>query len=685
MAPKRYKRSLPATKCSAANLPTAELQHLMQKALPRIQWIGEKDEIADTKGVAGKEARARAEEGLAVYIRRMQHLSPMLWFREGDTPLGWKDAVKDPLAVILECAMLQGSPPDEIARRLVSVETVTVLLEEALQRSLRNSDTCAEVTQDRLIYTAQRFLSENLPREMCAWERLEMKFSECKEEALGLLSRTKSPEGKVYTSTGKRGIMDRRLLRFLSTRSQFFSPPSWAPPPSFTSEQATVYEAVLQHLSRNGWSVLSGPGGAGKTHMLRHVFQVSQTSCTESVPDGPDCPVCGEERMISKCAKCGRLREIEGTRAVRVCFLGPTNRSVAVLLASVRGSAEPRQEVAFGTVHSMSRRCDLPRQDLLIIDEASMLAAEHGDLLLKCEAFRYASWLLVGDHCQLPPVGAGEILRPLLTFSCLPSLKRNLRVTSEPLGHLIQSVREGRAEAALTKERKFSTSAQLMDGIRESMCDIVLCIRNEERIRYNAYCIQLHPCGIVRLCALDDYRKLTEEWHTGKAQPRTFIPFVGMPVRLQTNDHKPGACRGDLGCVVAVSQSDRVWHLDIKFGASVITIRTSYFLIPESIRPAFATTLHDAQGSQRKRVGIVLPPSRFCPLLSLETLYTAASRAQEDVIIFSCGDDLQSMLEVLSCTAPLRLTPLAFALATGNLSSTAQRNTYEQSEPSQHQ
>jgi hypothetical protein len=203
-----------------------------------------------------------------------------------------------------------------------------------------------------------------------------------------------------------------------------------------------------------------------------------------------------------------------------------------------------------------------------------------------------------------------------------------------------------------------------MEGIRASSCDLVLCIRNEERIRYNAYQIRLHDCAHERLCALDDYRKLAPDWTAASAPPRTFIPFVGMPVRLQTNAYRPDACRGSLGRVEAVHQVNRIWYLDVSFGDALIKMEASYFSIPELLRPAFATTLHDAQGAQRKRVGIVLPPSARCPLLSLEALYTAASRAQEDLAIFSCGDRLADMLQALQRHAPARQTPLALLLET---------------------
>jgi len=647
---------------SASSLPPfGEARDLLAKAKARVAWVGERDEAGDVRSLQAKEARARAEEALSVYVTRMQQRSPLAWFREPDTVLAWKDAIRDPLAVISETCAAQQATAAETADRLVNAETVPVLLEEALQRQLRGGDTCGELPRERLAKTALRFLLEGVPKETCEWELLEKRFEAMREEAFSQLHHVREGD-TLYTCTASRGIMDRRLYRHLTGRGLFYVVPPWQAGAEFTEEQARVFEAVRRHLSECGWSVLAGPGGAGKTHMLRHVLQCADGLLVQGEGDGPDCPACGEERLGTQCRSCGRLREHAGPRRLRACFLGPTNRAVAVLLATT--GHEGDVDLVFGTIHSVTRRRDLPQQDLLVIDESSMLGADHGDLLLRCGALRRAAWLVVGDHLQLPPVGAGELLRPLLARSGLPTLTANLRAKSAELRTMIAGIRAGSPALALACERHFASVPELQLGISASGCDLVLCVRNEERIRYNAFEIQRRPLANDRLASLDDYRKLPTDWNMGKMAPRSFVPFVGMPVRMQTNDYRPHACRGALGRIESVYQDARVWHLRASFGKEVVQIQASFFCIPEVLRPAFATTLHDAQGAQRKRVGIVLPPSLHCPLLTLETLYTAASRAQEELIFFSCGDQLADMLPALAAPAPLRLAPLAILLRT---------------------
>lgn len=623
--------------------PFGEQHELCNLALPRLRWIGERDEIGEASRFNSREARARAQDALQAYAARMQSRSPLAWFRESDCVLAWLHPVADPIAVILVLA----ATPEERARRLVNDETVPVLMEEALARCMAAGDTCAEAPMQRLSRAAQRFLVENVPPEMCPWQLLDEAFQRQEKPAYDQLSHLRARDGRLLTSPQRRGVMDYRLHHRLQAAPAPLDLRVDAP--DFTPEQRDVMEAVLLHLRQHGWSLLVGPGGAGKTHMLRRICAAAAKSVVHAPGDGDDCPVCGAEALVSSCKSCGHARERAGPRPLRVAFLAPTNRAVAVLQAAVGGAA------TFGTLHSACRQ-RLPQQDLVVVDECSMLAAEHMDLLLGSYSLRAAAWLLVGDHLQLLPVGRGEVLRELLRRARLPALTRNLRARSEDLARLVHAVRSGDAAAALPLQRHSATTLDMLEAIAAAACDLVVCIRNEEKMRYNVFRIQAAPCE-RRMAALDDFRKADPVGALGN--PRAFVPFVGLPVRVETNQFKPTACRGSLGTVAAAHYANRKWSLELRVDDATVRLQSSHFSLPDLLRPAFATTLHDAQGAQRPRVGVVLPPSRTCPLLTLEMLYTAVSRCQEELLIFSCGDRLEHMLERLRAPAPPRLTAFA--------------------------
>ena len=642
-----------------ARLPLGDAHVVYERACPRVAWTGEREEAGDNiRRSAGREVQARIGEALNAYVARMHVRSPLCWFREADVVMSWKHPVRDPLAVIVECCAARNCTAQEYCSKLVDSDTVPVLLEEALLATLRNGDTCGEVSKERLYHTALGYLHSAVPPDVCPHDSLEEALDDRVEEAYTALSRVR--EGpSLYTSATLRGIMDRRQIRFLCGRKVFFGVPSWVPADDFTPEQSRVFDSVVDHLQKNGWAVLSGPGGSGKTHMLRQIQKLCAYASVEATGDGVDCPSCGEERLAKKCRSCGHERELSGSRPLRISFLGPTNRAVAVLNQAL-GHAEGAGTASVGTIHSMARRRDVHEQDVVVVDESSMLGSEHGDLLVRCEAFQNAALLLVGDHLQLPPVGCGELLRPLLVWSGLPALTQNLRARSGSLANIVQAIRNGDSDAALACEQHFTSTGELMQGISAAKCDLVLCLRNEERILYNAFEIKKRPVSNDRLANLDDYRKIPPNWSpASSASPRAFVPFVGMPVRIQTNDFRPVACKGCLGYLTEVSMTNRLWRLQINVEGNTFGMESTFFSIPEHVRPAYATTLHDAQGAQRSRVGIVFPPSVRCPLLTLESLYTAASRAQDELIFFTCGDNLRCMRACLSSPAPHRLTPLA--------------------------
>ena len=617
---------------SVGALP-AEIAPLHAAALPRLLWLGASDEAGEFRTCAQSAvARASISRAAAEYLsQESRPESPLAWFRRSADSLRWKDAIKDPLAVLAETTSPEASE-DQRLSRLLSAASVAALYEAVLEKGLRAGDTCGDFPPDRLTKEALRQLLLGLPPGFVEAGPLEERFLAYAEAARARLSVTRDASGRAFVSTADRGVQDRQLFALLFQRAGAFYqvPQSWHAGADFTEEQSVVFDAVLEHMRHCGWAVLSGPGGAGKTHMLRALAGAARA--------------CGSS-------------ECEGE--VRVYFLGPTNRAVSVLVAGLGSLAEGQTT---GTIHSVALRKELPAADVVVIDESSMLASEHGDLLLRCPSMARAAFLFVGDHLQLPPVGSGELLRPLLAAARLPSLTRNLRATCSELAAAVRTIRSGACGDLPSLERQCANTEDMLVQVAAAGCDLVLCLRNEERIRLNAHAIQSRAVPNDRLAALDDYRKLALTWDGAPPFPRSFVPFVGMPVRLQNNDNRPLFCRGMLGKVTLVSLTGRVWTVHCLFEGNVLELREGLFALPDQLRPAFATTLHDAQGAQGDSVGIVLPRSARCPLLSLESLYTAASRAKRRLVFFSHGDTMLDMQEHFGAPAPLRRTPLALLL-----------------------
>ena len=363
-----------------------------------------------------------------------------------------------------------------------------------------------------------------------------------------------------------------------------------------------------------GWGVIAGPGGAGKTRLLHLLAEALASSAPP-----------------------------------KIIFAAPTNRAVSVLREALASSCE------CATVHSLCRRKSTEPVDVLVVDEASMLSSEHGDLLVSTPSFAAAALLFVGDELQLPPVGSGELLRPLMEFAAVTPLSKNLRARSDELAAFVASLRGGDLEGVRQRCRQHATAEHMWTEIFDAGPSIVLTFRNEERVAYNSHAMRRHVLQEPRLESLDDYR-------CQKPRPRSFVPFVGLAVRFQDNSHRPGACRGSLGKIVVAEQRGKVWLVTVKTDGGEVKLEKGLFELPRSLRPAFATTTHDSQGSGFDDVHIVLPPSAKCPLLTLETLYTASSRARSKVSFHTHGSRLEDMMSVLQFRASSRCTPLASLL-----------------------
>jgi exodeoxyribonuclease V alpha subunit len=116
----------------------------------------------------------------------------------------------------------------------------------------------------------------------------------------------------------------------------------------------------------------------------------------------------------------------------------------------------------------------------------------------------------------------------------------------------------------------------------------------------------------------------------------------GAPVAVQRNDYDRGLFNGDQGVVVNVEPADA----DEGDGAgprpmAVFQRGESFDAFPLDVigelAPAFAMTVHKAQGSEFDHVAVILPDADM-PLLTRELLYTALTRARRSVLLVGPSD-----------------------------------------------
>jgi exodeoxyribonuclease V alpha subunit len=314
---------------------------------------------------------------------------------------------------------------------------------------------------------------------------------------------------------------------------------------------------------------------------------------------------------------------------------------------------------------------------VVIIDEASMIDLAMMDRLLR--ALRPGGRLvLLGDADQLPSIEAGAVFRDLCAALRVARLTTNLRVARDPAGQRIvaaaaavnagdlagafaQAVPTRTTVDALAFEGPELLAAPWLDvqaafldrWWRDRIGDLEARASRAFHTRAGAFdeddarelrALLDHHASCRLLCAtrgrgpgygaedLNDRllarlrggASRAKRWRTGE------LP-AGTPVMVQRNDYERQLYNGDQGVVVRVEPERGAAGL-----AAVFPRRDILEAFPLDagldLAPAFAMTVHKAQGSEFDHVALVLPDADM-PLLTRELLYTAITRARRSVLL----------------------------------------------------
>ena len=115
--------------------------------------------------------------------------------------------------------------------------------------------------------------------------------------------------------------------------------------------------------------------------------------------------------------------------------------------------------------------------------------------------------------------------------------------------------------------------------------------------------------------------------------------FAGAPLMVIRNDPARDLFNGDVGLVLAEADG----RLFAAFRRSGGPVMFGLDTLP-ALEGTFATTVHKGQGSEYRRVLIVLPPDERHALLSRELLYTAVTRAKEQVTLYGTSASLRNAI-----------------------------------------
>lgn len=319
--------------------------------------------------------------------------------------------------------------------------------------------------------------------------------------------------------------------------------------------------------------------------------------------------------------------------------------------------------------------------DIILIDEASMV-----DLVLMARLMEAvpasARLILLGDHHQLASVQPGSVLADI----CQPAAMRNFSAAfRHQLAELCPNLlppAPGREEKGaghgledcfveLLETYRFepkSAISRLSTAIRKGDGQGTLAVLHAPGDRSVSWCdipdgttlaAKLHQAGIVNryaaaapdpdpdscFDALSDCRilavmrlgpygterlnRLLEEQLLQDARQGKGVFW--RPLLISRNDYSLNLFNGDVGIFQPDPVGSETGHVFFHAGGGSLR-NVALPLLPRH-ETAFAMTVHKGQGSEFKRVILVLP-ERDSDLLSRELLYTAVTRARETVEIW---------------------------------------------------
>lgn len=338
-------------------------------------------------------------------------------------------------------------------------------------------------------------------------------------------------------------------------------------------------EAVVMAVVKP-FSVLCGGAGVGKTTVLRVVIDIAKRQNQQVV----------QMALAGRAAK--RMAEATGHEAFTIAKF----------------------------LHQAKEGQELSRDALVIVDEASMLDLPSTFRILK-HLPDGARLLLVGDSAQLPPIGFGLVFHRLVESAMVPQVELvevHRQAASTGIPAIAAAIRDHRIPAIgqYTGRRAGVTFIECPTTlIQQQLERLALDWSGEEYQILGA--IKDGPAGIVAM---------NQHFHEQCAGEDLAGFKVGEPVMHLVNDYERGLMNGTLGRVTAISGGDTP-GLYIDFEG------VQHFLaaaeVVDRLELAYAISVHKVQGSQFRRVAVVITPSR---ILDHALVYTALTRGVEQVV-----------------------------------------------------
>jgi len=274
--------------------------------------------------------------------------------------------------------------------------------------------------------------------------------------------------------------------------------------------------------------------------------------------------------------------------------------------------------------------------DYLVIDETSMVDVPLFYSLLKALPLNSAL-LLVGDVDQLPSVGAGQVLKDIISSKVISTVQLTeifrQAATSNIItnAHLVNQGILPNTQASREESDFYFIEAEPGDDIINKIITMV-----QDRIpkKFN-----LNPVHDIQLlCPMQrggagarslniELQKVLNPNHTDGIVKFGQIFAIGDKVMQTENNYDKEVYNGDIGIIRTINEQDQ--EIVINFYNRDVTYDYTDL---DQITLAYATTIHKSQGSEYPAVIIPITMQSYM-MLRRNLIYTAITRGKKLVVI----------------------------------------------------